>query len=73
MGEDRHRTLREMPFEALAGILDFDMAKFRRRKGGTEWAGPCPVHRPKKNSTAFSYSADGKFACFSCAAKGRAR
>ena len=71
MSEDRYRNIREMPFDVLAGILDFDISKFKRRKGGTEWAGPCPVHRPKKNSTAFSYSSDGKFACFSCSAKRR--
>ena len=36
----------------LGGILGIDLSKFKRRKGDTEWAGPCPVHRPKKNATA---------------------
>jgi DNA primase len=55
----------------LAGALSIDISRFKRRKGNAEWAGPCPVHAPKKNRTAFSYSQDGKFHCFSCDAKGR--
>jgi hypothetical protein len=69
--EDRHARVRAMPFDALARALGIDTSKFKARKGGTEHAGPCLVHRPKKNSTSFSYAQDGKFGCFSCAAKGR--
>lgn len=68
---DRYQQLREMPFAVMAQALGIDMAKFRPRKGGSEMSGPCPVHRPKKNSTSFSYNADGRWACFSCSAKGR--
>jgi DNA primase len=63
--------LRELPFTLLAQALDIDISRFRSRKGGSEWAGPCPVHQAKRNSTAFSYAQDGKFQCFSCGAKGR--
>jgi len=63
--------VRALPSESLAGALGIDLSRFKRRKGGTEWAGPCPVHKPKKNSTAFSYNVDGRFACFSCDAKER--
>ena len=71
MPDDKHAKLRSLPFEMLAGALSIDISRFKRRKGDTEWAGPCPVHAPKKNGTAFSYSQDGKFNCFSCNAKGR--
>jgi hypothetical protein len=40
-------------------------------ENGNEWAGPCPVHRPKKNNTAFSYAKDGRWNCFACGEKGR--
>jgi DNA primase len=69
--EDRHKALRELPFAALAQVLDFDLSKFRQRKNGTEWTGPCPIHRPKKNSSSFSFAQDGRYQCFSCSAKGR--
>jgi DNA primase len=68
---DRHQHLRELPFPVLAAALGLDMSKFKPRKGGTEFSGPCPVHRPKRNSTSFSYSQNGAFNCFSCQAKGR--
>jgi DNA primase len=69
--EDRYRDLRNLPFDVLAGALGIDLGKFRQRKGGTEWAGNCPVHQPKKNGTAFSYNVDGRWNCFSCQAMGR--
>lgn len=68
---DRHRPLRELPFQVLAIVLGFDLGRFRQRKGGSEWTGACPVHQPKKNSTSFSYATDGRWNCFSCSAKGR--
>lgn len=71
MSEDRYRNLRELPFDVVAGALGIDLSKFKPRKGGTEWAGNCPIHQPKRNGTAFSYSQDGKFNCFSCGQKGR--
>jgi DNA primase len=30
-----------------------------------------PVHKPKNNSTSFSYAKDGRFHCFSCGVKGK--
>lgn len=69
--EDRHRELRELPFGTVIEALGYRLADYRPRKNGTEWSGKCPVHRPKRNSTAFSYSADGKWACFSCSASGK--
>lgn len=71
MSGDKYRALREMPFDVVARALGIDLSKFRSRKGGAEWAGNCPVHQPKKNGTAFSYSVDGKWHCVSCQAKGR--
>src|SRR5690349_17721576 len=69
---DRYQQLREMPFTVVAQALGIDLSRFKQRKGGTEWAGACPVHRPKKNTTAFSYNIDGRFSCFTCpATKGR--
>lgn len=68
---DRYQSLRDLPFPVVAGVISADISRFKPRKGNTEWAGPCPVHQPKKNSTSFSYSANGKWNCFSCSAKGR--
>lgn len=58
MSEDRYRALRELPFDVVAGALGIDLTQFKPRKGGTEHAGPCPVHDPKKNSTSFGYASD---------------
>lgn len=71
MQEDKHARLRELPFPAVIESLGLNAEEFRTRKEGREWAGKCPIHRPKKNSTSFAYSSDGKFQCFSCGAKGR--
>lgn len=68
---DRYQHLREMHFTVAAQALGIDMGKFRGRRGGTEFGGPCPVHAPKKNSTSFSYNVDGRYSCFSCGTKGR--
>jgi DNA primase len=69
--EDRYRTLRELPFDVVAGALGIDVSRFKLRKGGTELSGPCPVHGGKRSATAFSYSQDGKWHCFSCGEKGK--
>jgi len=69
--DDRYRNLRELPFPMVLNVLGLDASRYKLRKGDTEWAGPCPVHQPKRNSTSFSYAADGKWNCFSCSAKGR--
>src|SRR5205085_10419634 len=39
--------------------------------GGTEFYGRCPIHRPKANTTSFSYDLSGRYHCFSCGARGR--
>lgn len=67
---DSYKQLRNIPFPVLASELGIDLSRFRQRGDG-EYIGPCPVHRPKNNTTSFSYSPDGKFHCFSCEIKGR--
>ena len=47
--EDRYQDLRTVAFPMLAGVLGFDISQFKQRKGDTEWAGPCPVHKPKEH------------------------
>jgi DNA primase len=69
--EDRHKALRELPFDVIARAWGLYFTKFKPRKGGAEFSGPCPVHQPKRNSTSFSYATDGKWHCFSCDATGR--
>ena len=68
---DRYQALRDLPFPVVIEALGYPLSDFKPRESGTEWAGKCPVHKPKKTSTAFSYNVDGRFACSSCAAKGR--
>jgi hypothetical protein len=67
--EDKHKELRELPFDALAGALGVDFTRFRTT--GTEWTGPCPVHRPRRKSSSFRYANDGRWNCLSCGAKGK--
>lgn len=71
MSEDKHSVIRNLPFDVVARALDIDISRFKPRKNGSELAGPCPIHGPKRNGTAFSYSADAKWHCFSCEKKGR--
>jgi len=62
--------LRMLPLrEVLAwlGIQD----NWKPRKGGQEFGGACPVHRPATNHGCFSYDNQGRYHCFSCGAKGR--
>ena len=70
MSDDKYSVLRGISFAAVAPALGIDLSAFKKRKNG-EWYGPCPVHKPEKNQTSFCYSADGKWHCFSCEAKGR--
>lgn len=72
MSQDRCAPLRALPFDIVGGALGIDISKFKQRKGGPEWAGSCPAHQPTKNSTAFSYNQDGRFACFSVRREGGA-
>jgi DNA primase len=67
---DIYSPIRTLSFAALAAALGFDLNKFKIRKNGHEYYGPCPVHNPTNNATSFSYLSDGKFHCFSCNAKG---
>lgn len=68
---DKYQALRELPFPLVMEALGLSGSDFKSRKGGTEWAGKCPIHGAKTNSTAFSYNQDGRFGCFSCNGKGR--
>jgi hypothetical protein len=68
---DQYEQVRSLSFPALAASLGLDITNYRQRKHGQEFYGPCPIHKPKQNSTSFSYAADGRFNCFSCNAKGR--
>jgi hypothetical protein len=72
MQQDRHARLRELPFLTVIEALGFSASDFKTRKNGHEWAEKCPIQRPKRNSTSFCYSTEGKFQCFSCSAKGTA-
>lgn len=67
---DAYKSLRELPFSAVATTLGIDLSTFKNRTNGEHY-GKCPLHDAKNNKTSFSYSPDGKFHCFSCEAKGR--
>jgi DNA primase len=68
---DHYEQIRSLSFPALAAALGLDISDYKQRKHGQEWYGACPVHRPKQNSTSFSYNQSGAYFCFSCNAKGR--
>jgi DNA primase len=68
---DQYEQIRSLSFPALAAALGLDISDYKQRKHGQEWYGACPVHRPKQNSTSFSYNQSGAYFCFSCNAKGR--
>lgn len=66
---DQYQHVRNLPLLGVLSALGF--TEWKARKNGSEWAGRCPVHQPKKNTGSFSFHADGRFQCFSCSAKGR--
>jgi len=66
---DQYAHVRNLPLLGVLTALGF--TEWKPRKNGTEWAGKCPVHQPKKNTGSFSFHADGRFQCFSCSAKGK--
>lgn len=66
---DQYQSLRELPLLGVLAALGY--THWRTRKNGHEWFGKCPIHNPVKNTTSFSFDAEGKFKCFSCPAKGR--
>lgn len=68
---DVYESIRSMSFPVLCSALGLSLERFRTRKAGSEHYGPCPLCKPKKNVTAFSYDVTGRFHCFSCQAKGR--
>lgn len=65
-----HEQLRSLPLQSVLSQLGVNTT-WKSRKGGSEWAGTCPVHKPKKNASSFSFDVEGRFNCFSCGAKGR--
>lgn len=69
MSEDRYARLRELPFPTVAVALGIDINRYKLRKRGREcgreWSCPCPITPQKRNSTSFSYAADGRWHCFS--------
>ncbi len=67
---DPYQALRELTLTSVLAALGVT-TEWKSRKGGTEWSGPCPLCKPKKNRGNFSFAADGKYRCFSCPAKGR--
>lgn len=67
MEYDELRSLRLLSVLDLLGL----QSEFKPRKGGSEWSGACPICKPKRNKTAFSFDATGRFHCFSCNAKGK--
>ena len=58
---DQYRTFRELPLVGVLRALGVT-TEWKSRKGGTEWSGPCPVCKPKKNRGNFSFAADGEMA-----------
>jgi len=67
---DQYQALRELPLVAVLYTLGI-REDWKIRKGGTEMFGRCPLHEAKRNNTAFSFDASGRFNCFSCGKKGR--
>jgi len=67
---DAYSDVRTLPLSAVLVFLGVS-TEWRTRKGGLEQYGPCPICKPKKNQTNFSFHVDGRFGCFSCTAHGR--
>lgn len=63
---DKYDNVRTLPFPAIASALGIDLERYKHRKGkhGPELYGPCPICKPKHNTTAFSYADDGVWNCF---------
>lgn len=68
---DVYKSLRELPFSAVAPTLGIDLSHFKYDKRNHEWVGGCPIHGSKNNKGCFRYNDDGKFNCFSQGCKGR--
>jgi len=69
VSDDKYATARNLP---LLGVLSaLGSTDWKPRKSGREWAGKCPVHQPKKNTSSFSFDVEGKYQCFSCSTKGK--
>ena len=67
---DQYEGIRNLSPIAVLAHLGFD-GPWKARKGGQEHSGKCPIHGSQKNNTAFSIHEDGRYACFSCGAKGK--
>lgn len=68
---DAYKSLRELPFSAVAPTLGIDLSTFKYDKRNHDWVGGCPIHGSKNNKGCFRYNDDGKFNCFSQGCKGR--
>jgi len=69
VSDDKYATARNLPLLGVLSALGF--TEWKPRKSGREWAGKCPVHQPKKNTSSFSFDVEGKYQCFSCSTKGK--
>lgn len=69
MSDDKYAHVRNLPLLGVLAALGH--SDWRIRKDGQEHYGACPIHGSKKNKTSFSFHQDGRFACFSCSAKGK--
>ena len=66
---DAYGELRSLPLLAILAALGF--SEWKARKQDSEWFGPCPDCKPKRNRANFSFERSVKFNCFSCSVHGR--
>lgn len=67
MSEDKYAAIRAIPLRDVLAMCGY--TKWKSRKGGREFYGACPFHKPKHNKTSFSFD-DRRFNCFSCSESG---
>jgi DNA primase len=66
---DAYAQVRAIPLGAVMAALGIQ-TEWKKRKGGQESYGKCPLHEAKSNQSSFSFTAE-MFHCFSCKAKGK--
>jgi DNA primase len=67
---DAYDSVRSIRLLSVLNLLGLQ-SDFKTRKGGTESYGACPICKPKRNRTAFSFDDTGRFHCFACNTKGK--